>query len=196
MLRKSKQAIKSDFKRDIPEYCDEAILDILKKRDHYQPEAAQLAIQEAIKRGLINSEQDLFAEEYQIQPLRFSVFPIIEDEKNRNRIRRSIARVLVICGALPTVWGIVKLNENEIIEGSLVLLFGLLWIYLTARLMKKHNRINVYLMFGALFISAIYLTGTIFITGNITFIDVFIPVVIAALTVYGLLFMGRLADKK
>ena len=55
MLRRSSTKINADFRKDIPEYSDERIIEILKQRDHYQAEAAQLAIEEAIKRGIIFS---------------------------------------------------------------------------------------------------------------------------------------------
>ena len=34
-----------DFKEDISKYSDEQLKEVLKLRDHYQPEAAKLAVQ-------------------------------------------------------------------------------------------------------------------------------------------------------
>ena len=77
MVKKSIETNKPDFRSSILNNSDEEILVILKKRKQYQPEAAKLAIQEAIKRGLINSEQDLFSEKFQEQSSKSFLFPII-----------------------------------------------------------------------------------------------------------------------
>ena len=97
MWRKREKKENTDFRKDIPEYSDEQLIAILKLRDHYQPEAAKLAVNEALKRGIINSEQDLLAEEYRCEPIKFSLFPEIKKKINRVKIRKSIARSLVLC---------------------------------------------------------------------------------------------------
>ena len=60
---------KPGFKTLIPEYSDAELIKILKVRDHYQSEAIAIAVEEAIKRGIINSEQDLLAKEFREAPL-------------------------------------------------------------------------------------------------------------------------------
>ena len=64
----------SDFRSLIPDYNNDELINVLKKRKQYQKEAAEVAIQEAIKRGLIYSEQDLFADEFQDKVNTFSIF--------------------------------------------------------------------------------------------------------------------------
>ena len=45
MWKKRYSKSEVDFREDIPNYSDEQLKEVLKLRDHYQPEAAQLAIQ-------------------------------------------------------------------------------------------------------------------------------------------------------
>ena len=183
---------KSDFRSFIPDYSDEKILVILKKRKQYQPEAADLAIQEAIKRGLIHSEQDLFSEEFQEKQSRFSLFPIINDDKNKDKIRKSIARVLLIIGAIPAVWGILEINKNVLPEGILLVLLGVVWIYASAQLMRVVQAKMVNLLFIMLVASMAYIVKLLLGMRGLVIMDFVIPVVLFSFITYGLLFIRRL----
>src|SRR5690554_6288827 len=92
----SKNISKPDFKEVMGKLNDESLTEVLRKRNLYQPEAARSAIDEAIRRGLINSEEDLLSEKYRIQPLKTRLFPEIENEHLRVKIRKSISRSLLI----------------------------------------------------------------------------------------------------
>uniref|UniRef100_UPI0032165B48 hypothetical protein n=1 Tax=uncultured Draconibacterium sp. TaxID=1573823 RepID=UPI0032165B48 len=189
MFRKLQTNKDSDFRKTISEYPDEKIVEILKQRDHYQPEAAKLAIEEAIKRGIIFSEQDLFSDEFKVEELDRSLFPKIKDARIEKRIRRSIARSLVICGIMPVVFGLLQSNKGHRIEGSLILLFGLLWIYISAQLIKNYNKTFVFiLLFGAL-LSYVYVVVKLMALHRFIFMDFFIPSVLFLLIAYGLLFL-------
>ena len=192
MLRKPTSEYKSDFRRDIPEYSDKAIIDILKNRDHYQSEAAELAINEAIKRGLINSKEDLYAEEFRVQPIQFSLFPDIKKDKNRSKIRKSIARAMVISGVMPMVFGIIKLNAGKSVEGVLITMFGIFWIFLSAQLMKQFSKSYIHLMFICVFMAVLYIVFSLVTRPSLLFMDVFIPIVLILLILYGLVFILRI----
>ena len=126
----------ADFWSAIPQYSDEEVLKILKKRKLYQVEAANLAVKEAIKRGLINSEQDLFDEEFKEEKISMKLFPTIEKEENKNKIRKSISRVLLIVGALPVTWGVIKITDTILFEGLLLISLGIIWMYAAAQIMR------------------------------------------------------------
>ena len=193
MRKKSKDKTdEPDFKKLIPEANDEQIRDILKKRSHYQPEAAELAIQEAIKRGLIYSEQDLFAEEYKVEPLKFSLFPVIEDAGIRRKISRSICRALLFAGVIPVIYGVLRLKEQVYGEGSILIFVGLLWIFLSAWLMKK-MQIRIVNLFFVLYLFSIIYVGTLLVkVGTFMVFDIFAFVAIFGFLLYGLLFLRRL----
>jgi hypothetical protein len=88
---------KSNIENQVPEfikiiagYTDDELRKVLKKRKLYQKEAAEFAIQEAIRRGIIYSDQDLFAKEFKDEPDKFSIFPSIENEKTSTKFKTSI----------------------------------------------------------------------------------------------------------
>ncbi len=182
----------ADFNTMIPEYNDSEIINILIQRKHYQPGAVDLAIKEAIKRGLINSEQDLFSEEYQVKPLKYSLFPTIESEKNKAKTRKSISRGLILIGLLPVVWGFVKINNEFLIEGGILLLLGIVWILLASKLNRSGNNKIVIFLFVVLLLSSVYIVKILIGLKAPTTMDIFVPVVLYLLVAYGLLFIRRL----
>ena len=183
---------KSDFRSSIPNYSDEKILTILKKRKQYQPEAAKLAIREAIKRGLINSEQDLFSEKFQEKSSESYLFPIIIDDKNKDKIRKSIIRILIIIGSIPMVWGIFEITKSKLTEGVLLILLGVVWIYASAQLMKRVQLKMVNLLFVMLVASVAYIVKILLEMKGLVIMDYFIPIILLSLITYGLLFIRRL----
>lgn len=189
---KRNSKINADYKKDIPEYSDERITEILRQRDHYLPEAAKLAIEEAIKRGIIFSEQDLFADEYKVEELQTSIFPKIKKPENQQKIRKSIARSLVLCGVMPVVLGMVQTNKGNPIEGGLILLFGLLWIYFSSQLIKAYHKLFVFSLISASALSLAYIYTKLILAGISAFFDFSLPAALFLLIIYGLLFLKRI----
>lgn len=185
---------KSDFRTLMLGYSNEEILNVLKKRSLYQPEAARFAIKEAIKRGLIYSEQDLFSDEFKEMPSKFTIFPKVEDDSAQNRIRVSIARILLIIGVVPIIWGGLKINESNLIEGILLILLGSIWIYASAQLMRALDPKMVNLLFVMLLASVIYVIKLFFGMRNLVIMDFAIPVILCLLIMYGLFFIRRLQN--
>ncbi len=191
MAKKSKTN-KSHFRSSIPQYSDDKIISILKKRKQYQPEAAKLAIGEAIKRGLINSEQDLFSEKFQDKPSNPGLFPVISDDRNRDKIRKSISRILLIIGVIPVVWGVLEIRRSSLAEGVLLILLGAIWIYASAQLMRAMQTKMVNLLFIMLIASAAYIVKIMLEMRGLVAMDILIPLVIFSFLTYGLLFINRL----
>ncbi|MDX8340212.1 hypothetical protein SLH46_13515 [Draconibacterium sp. IB214405] len=189
MWRKREKKENTDFRKAIPEYSDKEIIAILKLRDHYQPEAAKLAVDEAIKRGIIHTEQDLLAEEFRCEPIKFSLFPDIKREKNRTKIRKSIARSLVLCSLFPVVFGLIELNRNNNLEGSVLLLFGFFWLFSASQLIRAFHLLFIRILFIQTMLAALFAGYKIFNKTTFVFLDSFILIVLCAFTFYGLLFM-------
>jgi hypothetical protein len=190
--KSTEKKLNTDFNTLIPEYDDHEILEILKKRNYYQPDAANLALQEAIRRGLIHSEADLVAEEFRVKEMRYVLFPPIEKEHQKDRIRKSIARGLVISGILPTVWGFVRFNEGVKLEGGILILLGFLWIFLSSRLFRRAEFKTIWIMLILLIASIIYVVKELISLKSIVFMDILIPVVVYGFIVYGLLFLLKM----
>ena len=195
MDKKSKEeAYGKDFKNMIPEYSDQEILNILKKRKQYQMEAAELAIREAIKRGIINSEQDLMAKEYNESATSFKLFPTIHRDKNKIKIRKSIGRALLITGVIPVVWGVLKISESNLPEGIILILLGGFWLYASAQIMRGKVAKMVNLLFILLIASMIYVLQILMGMKGLKIMDYSIPVILLLLITYGLLFVKKLEE--
>lgn len=195
MFRRLSSHQENDFHKDIPQCSDEQLIEILKLRDHYQDAAAKLAIEEAIKRGIISSEQDLFAEEYRVKDIHTSLFPEIKNEENKTKIRRSISRSLVLLGILPTIFGFVQINKGVEFEGGGLVILGAVWILISAQLGKRFQLQAIYTLFALAFIGLVYVYLKLSLAKNIAYFDYFLPAVLFMLLIYALLFLRKIAGK-
>ncbi len=186
--------IDHDFEERMQELEDEQLRKVLKKRNLYQEEAAKAAIREAIRREIIASEEDLHAPDFRHEPLKPRLFPLIENPRNKFRIRRSVSRGLLLAGLLPTIWGMVRLNAGVPVEGIVLIGFGLLWMALSASLIRRFSMTSVRLLFVLAVLSLIYIVRWMIVTPQILFMDLFIIIVLYALMAYGLFFVLRLKD--
>lgn len=194
MLRRSSTKINADFRKDIPEYSDERIIEILKRRDHYQQEAANLAIEEAIKRGIIFSEQDLFAEEYKVADVEFSLFPHLKKAENKHRIRKSLSRSMVILGILPVVYGLMQMNKEHHFVGGLILILGGLWMFCSAQLIKEYRKIFIQGLFILATLAMAYVYSKLFSTTGLILFDYFLPGILFLLLSYALLLLRKVGE--
>jgi len=177
----------SDLKKSIHTYSDNEVIIILKKRK-------QIAVKEAINRGLINSDQDLYAKEFNEEVVKSTLFPKINTERNRNKIRKSIARGLLIAGTIPAVWGVFGINEGRFFEGILLILLGAIWIYASAHLMRSVSLKMIKLVFIMLLASVAYIVKLILEMKNLAAMDFVIPIVLVSFVTYGLLYIRKLSD--
>jgi hypothetical protein len=187
-----------EFKTIIAGYTDDELRKVLKKRKLYQKEAAGFAIQEAIRRGIIFSEQDLFAKEYKDEPQKFSLFPIIESEKTSAQFKKSISRSLLILGTLPVVWGIIKIFGGHTLEGIFVFIFGAAWSFTSFQLMRLPNP-NVkliYFVFIMSVIAAVYIIRNFVVSNSLTSIDILITIIGLGFVLYAIGFLGSLRSFK
>jgi len=183
-----------EFKRIIANYTDEELRKVLKKRKLYQNDAAEFAIEEAIKRGLIFSEQDLFAREFQHEPEKFTLFPAIENEKARKKFMKSIARSLIILGALPMILGGIKIFETQSLEGILIFIFGALWSFISFQLMRSVKLNHIILMYFLLVIAIGYVVKIFVFAGYVKIADILIAAVAVGFVAYGIGFLNKLKD--
>jgi len=128
------------------DYSDNDLVSILKKRDMYQAEAATSAIREAIRRGIIHSDQDLFDEKFRPQPSRFLLFPVPEKKHVQEKLTNSIIRTMVISGLIPLIEGVLKYRSGYPEKSMPVLIFALSWIILSLLLMLKRKFTPVILL--------------------------------------------------
>jgi len=182
----------SHLKELINKQTDDEILDILKKRKYYQSEAVDIAVEEALERKLIHSEQDLVTSEFRAEPLKRSLFPTIENEKNRKKIRKSLGRSLLLAGLLPLIFGFKQFNTGNTAEGIGLFVFALIWSRLSAQIMRQGRKRNVDALLALSILSlgyvGIYLQSTV----QFLYFDHFVVIAFFLLVLYGLFFIRRL----
>jgi len=183
-----------EFKQIIEKHSDEELRKVLKKRKLYQKEAAEFAVEEALKRGLIFSEQDLFASEFQHEPESFSFFPAIENEKTRAKFKKSITRWLTISGALPMVWGGIMIFKTQSIEGILIFLFGVTWSLISFKLMRSVNMKLITVLLLLLILVVGYFVKIFIAMNYVKWIDVLFSVIALGYIAYSIGFLSRLKD--
>ena len=195
MVEKSNDEVSErEFEKIIAGYSDDELRKVLKKRNQYQNEAAEFAIQEAIRRGIIYSEQDLFASEFKPEQEKFSIFPNIENEKARSRFKRSITRTLIAIGAIQMVWGGIEIFESHSLEGILIFVFGAVWSITSFRLMQSMNIKHVHFMYFLFVLLVAYLVKIIISYHFINSMDIVVAVVALGFVLYGIGFLGKLKD--
>jgi hypothetical protein len=192
IFKTRKREENKDFREIIRECTDEELIKALRQRTYYIPEAAQLAIDEAIKRGIINSEQDLLQEEYRVKDLNFSWFPEPINDRNRKQIRISLGRSLVLCGIFPLIYGFIKLNAGYQFEGSLILGFGLIWISLSSQLLRAFHKSLITVLLIANIIGAAYIFMRLLSFNHSPFMDFFVAIVLFSLITYGLIYLYKI----
>lgn len=187
----NQQDIDNEFEKIYSEYSDDELIEVLKKRNHYRKEAAGQAVREAIKRGIIHSGQDLFGEKYKVSPLRFRWIPEIENPAAKNKIRKSIARSLMIAGILPLVWGGVKIFRGLHAEGLLLMVLGFVWVYVSLEIYRNIVQ-RLAILFVLLAGAFAYMLRFFLIQKNLLLMDFFIAAIVFGLALYGLLFLRKL----
>jgi hypothetical protein len=175
-------------------HSDDELVKVLKKRKHYQPEAAKQAISEAINRGIINSEQDLYSEKFAEISSKNRLFPEIENPVVREKVGRSISRSLLLVGVIPLVWCLARWNINTLPVSLMVLLYSLAWIGISTGLLVTKN---VRFAYGLLFLMVpglIFLVRMMLQNRFLLAYEIVVPVVLTFLILYGVGYLHKLKD--
>jgi hypothetical protein len=177
-------------------YSDAEIISILKKRDQYQPEAAKTAINEAVKRGIIYSDQDLLGEEFRTGKQDFTLFPVPEKDYGIKKLTNSILRILIIVGIIPLIHGFMKLRIYETNEGILMIVSGLIWITLSWLLHKTRKSIIAWIMLIIVFCSIGYTINQFAGKDFFKSMDIFVSGFVNLMLIYLVLYFRKLVLKR
>ncbi len=143
-----------ELKNRITSLSDDQLIQLLKLRDSYQPEAVGFALQEAMSRQIIRSENDLQSAKFQSDSSRSkTIFPYLNDETQFQKVFSSLIRILYLVAVIPIVFGALNLLEGDVRGGLVLLGLGLLWGGLSVRLQKQQHAqtplvLMVLLLFG------------------------------------------------
>ncbi|MBK6285910.1 MAG: hypothetical protein IPF54_27390 [Draconibacterium sp.] len=125
-------------------------------------------------------------------PDKFSMFPTIENEKTRGKFRKSISRSLLVLGAIPLVFGGIKIVETQSIEGILIFVLGAVWIFASYQLMRKLDKRLVVLLFVLLVLAVAYVVKLLVSTSSLYTIDLLVTVIGIGSVFYGVGFLWKL----
>lgn len=181
-----------DLRDRMKKYSDEELTEVLKKRKQYEKQAVDIAVSEAVDRGLIHSEQDLFAEIYTAAPSRFTFFPCPDKPHIRLRTIRSIARTLLVIAALPLVFGILKFQVHRYAEGSAMVLAGLTWITASWMIYRRQEIKFWPVLFFTAVLAAIYVARILILLKGLVTMDYFIATALFLVLSYALLYLRKL----
>ncbi len=171
---------------------DDELLKVLKKRIYYTEEAARIAIEEAKRRGLINSEYDLLSDKFRAEELEFSWFPLPEREGARQRIRKSIGRSLVICGIIPIVFGFLEINSGSVGFGRIILAFGIVWGVLSTQFARAYQKLLFYSLMVANAMAFVFVCSRVFKMKTPVILDFFVALTVFLMIAYGLFYIRRI----
>lgn len=191
-LKSNSTEQKTDFTDTMAELSNAQLTEVLKKRKLYQEAAAKQAIHEAIKRGMIHSEEELLGPEFREKRLKRQLFPEIENKKIRNKIRRSIARGLILAGSLPAILGVIRLTRGSYIEGTLLFVFTVVWVASSVWLFRVFSRTAFTTLATLSVLSLVYAVKMLFTPPGNSLMDKFIVVMLYLLMAYGLIYIKRL----
>lgn len=186
---------KGKFNEKIAGCTDDEIIEILKKRRYYNPVAAGIAISEAIKRGLINSEDDLLAEEYRVKPLRFSLFPAVANQESREKLIKSLSRGILLAGILPAALGVYKFTEKHLFEALFLFCVGVIWVVSSFLLLKYKRKSFVNLALSMAVFAAGYIAWYFLMAKYVRRMDVFVAIIFFGLVFYCLFYLNSILSK-
>lgn len=177
------------------EYSDEEIILILRKRRLYEPQAQKIAITEAIRRGIIHSEQDLFSDNFKPRPAGFTLFPYPEKKEVILKIVKSMSRALLLAGIIPIIFGILKFQVFKYAEGSAMVLVGLIWITSAWMIFSRQEKKFLTPMLVLAALSGVYVARILFLLKGLRVMDYVIPSILFLVILYSLFYLRSLLRK-
>lgn len=181
-----------DLRERMKKYSDEELREVLKKRKQYEKQAVHIAVREAVDRGLIHSEQDLFSETFSEVPSRFTLFPCPEKPHVRLRTVRSISRTLLVIAAIPLVFGVLKFQLHRYVEGTAMVLAGLTWITASWMIYRRQDRKYWMVLFLTAVLAAVYIARMLLLLKGLASMDYFIASSLFMVLFYALLYLRKL----
>ncbi|MHA7111910.1 hypothetical protein ACRTDU_17410 [Sunxiuqinia elliptica] len=140
-----------ELKERIGNLTDEALIDLLRQRNSYEPIAVQFAIEEAIKRGVLQSKADLDLAQFAVsEKSTKSIFPHLTTALQFSKVFSSLTRMLCLIAVVPLVLGLLELTENNSNEAAFLLLTGGSWLTLSMLLARQKKAVFAYALIGVL----------------------------------------------
>ena len=185
----------NSFEYRLREVSDNEIITILKHREHFQKQAVKAAIKEALKRGIIQSVDDLNSKAFQPEPLPpRSLFPIGLNELQNVGIFKSLCRIFYGFGLLPILYGVFQFRKESFLGSIAAILTGIIIIFVANRLEKTqkplYSNLILALNLPAMGFGIFYLTST----GNPSTMDTVAIAIVLIVMLYTTFYAYKLAS--
>lgn len=178
-------------------YTDAQILEILKNQKDYQENARSAAVNIAIERLLIHSEQDLLSPEFQnSRSTKLSLFPEINTAYHHQRLVNSIFRFLYVLSFLPVVYGVLKYSEGNIDQTIWGICIGVVWLLMVILLKRTQKTVVLAPLFGILILLGVSSSFKIAANHPIRILDLVILIIGMILPAYLLIYVKKLIQNK
>lgn len=147
-----------ELKERIGNLTDEALIDLLRQRNAYEPVAVEVAIEEAIKRGVLQSEADLDLAQFVVsEKSAKSIFPHLTTALQFSKVFSSLTRMLYLIAVVPLVIGLLELTESNFNEAAFLLLIGGSWLTLSVLLARQKKAVFAFALLGILVVALGYM---------------------------------------
>lgn len=185
------------FQERYSDYSDNQIMEILKNHKDYKESAVSAAVQIAIERQLIHSEQDLMAPEFQsVTPVGVKIFPVITNSYYYKKTVASIFRVLFIVGIMPLIFGLMKYAEGKITMTINALIIGSVWLLMTYFLQRTKRILILVLQLNMLILTSIGIGYSLVNQEVFHRVDMAILIIGFFISLYLLLYLKKLIQTK
>jgi len=175
---------------------DENLLDILRNQTDYQKNARDAAMEIAIDRGLIHSEDDLLAKEFQQSNYSGNkVFPSSNNEIQAQRVSSSVFRILFIIAIIPFIFTFIKSSGGQLNQAIGAGIIGAFWLAFVFLFKKSGLQIYLYALFVLLLVVASFSMFQIIARKPLKIADLFVLVLGTILVTYFLIFAKQLRKK-
>lgn len=183
----------NSFEYRLKEVSDEEIVSILRFRVHYQPHAVKDAVREALKRGIIESIDDLEKDEFKPQPIPpKSLFPISSVKVQNLSIFKSLCRICYIYGIFPVLFGVFQIVSHHLVMGIIALAIGISIFLITFNLEKEKKLFLSQLLLTFNIPAAGYAIYRLSSMGNPSIMDFLAASIIVLVLLYTTLYINKL----
>jgi len=169
---------------------DAELEEVLRKRQQYQPAAAEEAVREALLRGLIRDEEELKGNRFAEKKARFTLFPSPANGAAADKLFRSLLRSLLLIGIIPAAFGVLKFTQSRYPEGAGLVSLGMVWIGIAWLVMIKKEVVLLWPLLVLALISLAYVARVLSFYRYLSWSDYLIAIVLYAALFY-LLFYAR-----
>ena len=131
---------KVDFTEKMAALSDHDLIVALRKRNDYHPRAVKAAVNEAIRRNIINSEADLEREEFTPIPFkRFGLFVRPENKEQAKGILSSLILIMYVFSLIPFLYGGVDIATGNYLMAAISFVAGAVTLFFAYRTSKTEE---------------------------------------------------------